>query len=174
MLTLTRWLVIINAAYVIAALLQWRAIKYQIRMSHRSQLAASPAGVFELLNGDTPRVQIKLKNIGGTTAYDCRYETWEELLPFPFVDFSSRADHVVSMEPCALYPKHDALTINIPIRPGLDVMERNDILSLRRFVCIRISVTYKDAFHWRRRRASFAFYAQKDGLAFLPKYNDAD
>jgi hypothetical protein len=175
--TMLRWtiaLVIVNAVYVCVAFLQWRAIKYQVRMSHRAQLAPSPHGVFELFEGDAPRIQITLANIGGSTAYNCRYETWTELLPFPFTDFSSRADHVIFEEPCVLYPKHVPLTINIPIRPRLTMEDRRDILALRRFVCIRIRATYKDALVWHQRYASAAFYVEKDGLAFLPKYNDAN
>jgi len=166
----------INAVYVGVAILQWRAIKYQVRMSHRAQVAASPSGdpVTNLLHDADPHIHIDLTNVGHTTAYDCRYETWIELLPFPFTEFSTLADHVISEEPCVLYPNHKSMTINIPIRSGLTAEDRRDILDYRRHICLRVLVRYKDVFSWRKRWASFAFYVEPQGFAFLPKYNDAN
>jgi hypothetical protein len=166
--------VTVNTIYVFVAILQLRAIKYQVRMSHRPQLAAAPEDVDDLFDGSAPRIKIRVNNVGATTAYDCRYETWIEVLPFPFTSFSDHADHVDVINPCALYPNHQPLIINIPIRAGLSDDERLDILNLRRFVCIRVSFTYKDVFRWRRRYANFGFYVENNGLAFLPKYNDAN
>jgi hypothetical protein len=167
---------LLTAAYVGVSIAMWRAIKYQVKMSHRPQLAAISTGepVAELLDPKEPRIKIAVKNVGGTAAYDVRYSTWIELLNFPFVDFSPRADHVQHMEPAAIYPNHKPLVINIPIRAGFTPNERADILQNRRYVCIRVHVTYKDSFSWRRRHANFGFYMMAQGLGFLPKYNDGD
>jgi len=70
----------------------------QIPSQNESQSAAGTKARTEFSNcsrATAPRIQITLANIGGSTAYNCRYETWTELLPFPFTDFSSRADHVI-------------------------------------------------------------------------------
>lgn len=167
---------VVNAVYVVVAVLQWKAIKYQVRMSHRAQLALSPKGdpVKNLLHDHDPHLHVAMKNAGNTTAYDCKYETWIELLPFPFTGFSKLADHVVEDHPVVLYPNHDAITINIPIRAGLTSPERQDILDYRRHICIRVEANYKDVFSWKRRTASFAFHVEPSGFAFLPKYNYAD
>jgi len=168
--------VVVNAIYVVVAGLQWRAIKYQVRMSHRAQLAAKPSGnPTEEIFSDTPRVHVMVTNVGGTTAYDCRYETWIELLPSPASDFSAGADHVIHPAACALYPNHVGLTINIPIRSGLEPHERQAILDLQRFVCIRVLFTYRDIFRrWRRRYANFGFYLERDGFGFMERYNDSN
>ena len=52
----------------------------------RAQLAADAHGnpVKDLLS-DTPRVLLELVNRGLTPAYSVCYETWLEILPFPFV-----------------------------------------------------------------------------------------
>jgi hypothetical protein len=176
MFELTFLLVVINALYVIVGIFQWRAIKYQVRMSNRAQLAVSPAGepVKDLLNAPDPHMQVDLGNVGHTTAYDCRYETWIELLPFPFTEFSTLADHVVSQEPCVLHANHKPITINIPMRGGLTHFEKEDVIHYRRHICVRVRATYRDIFGWRRRWISAAFYIEPSGFAFLPKYNDAN
>ncbi len=72
---------------------------------------------FQMLCGPSPhRVEIDLDNKGLGVARNLTYETWIELLPLPFVDFTSGADHFASTDPMVLYPNHEPLTINIPIR----------------------------------------------------------
>ncbi len=112
-------------------------------------------------------------NRGATTAYDCIYESWIELLAFPFNDFTASADYFKAADRFALYPNHAPVVINIPIRKGLTGAQLSDLKQLRLYACIRIRIAYRDAFS-PGRYANFGFYVLHDGLGFLPKYNDAN
>jgi hypothetical protein len=119
-----------------------------------------------------PRVEMELSNTGPTPAYDFTYETWIELLPFPFEDFTSGADHFKSGETLVLYPKHQPLIINIPLRTGMTPQQLIDLRKVRIFACIRIRVQYQDRFSREPSYTNFGFWVQTDGLGFLPRYND--
>ena len=143
--------------------------------SQRPQIAAAAHGnpTLTLADRAAPRVQLELSNKGLTSAYHFEYESWIEVLPFPFSDFTSSADNFKSIEPMTLYPNHLPLVVNIPIRKGLTDQEFSDIKKLRVHVCIRVSATFKDAFSTRR-YVNFGFFVLPDGLGFLPKYNDGN
>jgi hypothetical protein len=141
------------------------------------QVAAKGSGnhVRDLADAAEPRVNVALVNLGTTTAYECTYETWIELLPFPFVDFTSAADYAAITEKFAMYPNHEPVVLNIPIRKGLTKEEREDMFHLRKFMCFRVRVVYRDVFSKTPERyADFGFYALKQGFGFLPKYNDSN
>jgi hypothetical protein len=70
-----------------------------------------------------------LTNRGMTSAFDCYYESWIELLPFPFNDFTTSVDHFKSEEPLSIYPGHAPIIINIPFRAGLTEVQRKDMCS---------------------------------------------
>lgn len=89
----------------------------------------------------------------------------------PFKDFTASADHIESPDPLVLYPGHVPLIINIPIRQGITAVRLADLLSLRLALCFRIRATYGDAF-CPNRCAGFAFVLRKEGLGYLPKYNE--
>ena len=59
----------------------------------RPRIAVDPEGNpgKDFLDPRGPRVQVKIKNVGLTTAYDCTYETWIEVIKPPFTDFSEAA-----------------------------------------------------------------------------------
>src|ERR1700675_2942053 len=147
----------ITAVYSLFSILTWLAIRRQANVaarnaeafmfSHRAQLAAAPHDdpARDLASAE-PRVRISIENVGATTAYDLTYESWIELLSFPFEDFTGGADHFASLNPCAIYPKHQGMTVNVPIRAGLTQAEREDMLHNRRFICIRVLVNYTDVF----------------------------
>jgi hypothetical protein len=120
-----------------------------------------------------PRVVVRLVNKGLTTAYDCRYQSWVEVHALPFVDFSTHAEHFESPEPFSLYPAQDGITLNIPIKRRLSIVESQDILQNRRFVCVRIYLKFRDPFNPDRFN-NFGVYVMRDGLGFLPKHNDSD
>jgi hypothetical protein len=67
----------------------------------RPQVAMEAHGnpIKELLS-ETPRVQIELVNRGSIPAHDCHYESWIELISFPFKGFHSV---------CRLFQIHDNL-----------------------------------------------------------------
>jgi hypothetical protein len=126
---------------------------------------------FQMLCGPSPhRVEIDLDNKGLGVARNLTYETWIELLPLPFVDFTSGADHFASTDPMVLYPNHEPLTINIPIRTGLTARQLDDLRHFRICACIRILVHYDDAFG-PNRTVSFGLVVRHNGLGYLPKYN---
>jgi len=124
----------------------------------------------------TPRIEIGIINRGPTTAYDCTYESWIEVLPFPFTDFTSEADHAEILEKFALHPNSDKpITVNIPYRKGLTAIQRKDIETLNKFACIRLRVSYRDVFSDKPTRfAEFGLYAMLQGFGFLPKYNNSN
>jgi hypothetical protein len=74
--------------------------------SQRPILAAAIVGnpTKELHDRDAPRITIALSNKGLTTAYEVTYQSWIELLPFPFADFSEAADHFASQHAHSVYP----------------------------------------------------------------------
>jgi hypothetical protein len=140
----------------------------------QAQIAAAAHGnpTKDLLS-DTSRVQLELTNKGMTTAYDCIYESWIELLPSPSGDFTSNAEYFKNAEKIALYPNHIPLTINVPLMRALTEAECSGLKSLRLYACIRVRVEYRDA-RALERYANFGFYVMAEGLGFLPKYNDAN
>lgn len=127
----------------------------------------------ELHDRDAPRIRIALSNKGITTAYEVTYQSWIELLPFPFADFTGAADHFASENPCSIYPHYDPIILNIPIRNGLSEAQLKDLRELRLYACVRICVTFRDAFS-PSRYSNFGFYVMSDGMGWLPKYNDSN
>ena len=120
-----------------------------------------------------PHLYIAVTNVGLTTAYDCTYETWIEVITPPFTDFSPAADHFVCDEPKSLHPKSKPLVVNIPLRRGLRPGEEHMIKTHAQDVCIRVLVKYRDAFS-PNRHANFGYMLDADGFRFLPKYQDSN
>ena len=56
---------------------------------------------------------------------------------------------------------------------NLSQTERSEIKGLTRKVCIRVKVSYRDAFSPLRQYANFGYWVQSNGFGFLPKYNDS-
>jgi hypothetical protein len=142
--------------------------------SQRPRIAAKAHGNATLTLEDraAPRVLIELKNTGLTPAYDSTWETWIELLQFPFKDFTDAAEHHDSSEDrSVMYPNHDPVTIDIPITKGITEQQLSDLRHLRLYACVRVRVRYRDAFS-SVNVTNFGFYVLGRGLGFLPKYND--
>jgi hypothetical protein len=142
--------------------------------SQRPMLAAEPHGnaIQDLADPVAPRVQLELLNRGLSPAYDVVYETWIELLKFPFQDFTSSAEHHKAPERTVMYPHHAPAIITISITKGITKEQLAALRQLHLYVCIRLRVEYRDAFS-PRRYAEFGVCVLHDGLGFLPKYNDA-
>jgi hypothetical protein len=178
-------LVILTGCLVIAGFFQlwffWQTVKATsanvkaLIESQRAQVAFQAVGnpSQELLDKEVPRVRIALINKGMTTAYDVVYESWMEILVFPFNDFTSAADYFKSTDASALCPNHTPLTINIPFRKRLTADQRADLMGLRKYACIRVRVSYRDAFK-ALRYANFGIYVMREGFGILPRYNDAN
>jgi hypothetical protein len=139
--------------------------------SPRIAVSAHGNPINDLSDRKAPRVKIELVNKGLSPAYDFSWETWIELLSFPFEDFTDAAEHHKSTERSVIYPNNDPLTINIPITKGITEQELSDLRALRVYACIRIRVEYRDAFS-PVKVANFGFSVLKEGFGFLAKYND--
>ncbi|MGA8215602.1 MAG: hypothetical protein WB799_18535 [Candidatus Sulfotelmatobacter sp.] len=145
--------------------------------SQRPILAIKPSGnpFADLMDRDNPRVQLALMNRGQTTAYECIYESWIELLPVPHpvMDFTPNADHRSIAERFSLPPNHEPLIINIPFTHGLSDADRADVGNARRTAYVRLRVTFRDAFT-PSRYADFGYWVMYRGLGILPKYHDSN
>jgi hypothetical protein len=171
-------LAVIGAIAACLAMRTLRAIEWQTKVlvdNQRPKIAAKGHGnaTETLMDRQAPRVEIELLNRGLTEAYDLTYQTWIEVLPFPFQDFTPAADHFQGPDKMVLYPSHVPLIINIPMRKGLSEGQLGELKHLKLFACIRVRVEYRDSFN-PIRWAEFGFYVTSSGLGFLPKYNDAN
>ncbi|HXQ26870.1 MAG TPA: hypothetical protein VN822_10715 [Candidatus Acidoferrales bacterium] len=119
---------------------------------------------------DARRIELALENRGQHRARDLVYETWIEILPFPFTDFTAAATHFKCIDPITLYPGDVGFTVNVPIQRQVTDEEWAAIRSLELHVCVRIRVSYKDAFG--QTIADFGYYVTPRGMAYLPKYNN--
>lgn len=143
--------------------------------SQRPIIAAAIVGnpTKELHDREAPRIRVALSNKGATTAYEVTYQSWIELLPFPFTDFTNAADHFMSENPYSMYPNHDPIILNIPIRNGLSEAQLKDLRELKLYACVRVRVAFRDAFT-PTRYSNFGVYVMHEGMGWLPKYNDSN
>jgi hypothetical protein len=123
------------------------------------------------LSSKDSSVRIDLTNKGLTPAFNCVLETWAELLPSTTSDFTQAAKYFKTSESCVLYPNQGPTTISISI--DRTEAELKELKNLRLYACVRIRVTFRDAFK-SDRWAEYGFFITKEGLGFLPKYNDAN
>jgi hypothetical protein len=152
-----------------------KAIESQTRVlveGQRPRIVATAYGdpTKTLAGSGVPRIELEVINKGPTPASDFTYESWIEVLEFPFQDFTA-ADHFKFDVASVLYPDTPQI-INIPLRAGITPEDFREVRRLRKHVCVRFCAEYADPFianrHWY---ANFAFYILPRGLGFLPKYN---
>lgn len=143
--------------------------------SQKPQIAADPHGNpgKDIFDPKGAHVVIDITNVGLTTAYNCTYESWIEIIKPPFIDFTGAVDHFASTNPFSLYSKHEAMAINIPVRKDILPHQVSAILKGDLEVCFRIKIEYRDAFT-PCRYANFGYSIEGLGLRFLPKYNDSN
>ena len=99
------------------------------------------------------------------------YETWIEILTFPFTDFTANATYFKTNLPLTIYRTDTPFIINIPLGRTYPEQAWQLVRHGDAFVCIRIHVTYSDSFG--RTSVDFGYYVTASGIAFLPKYNNA-
>ena len=116
------------------------------------------------------RIELALENKGQHRARDLVYETWIEILPFPFVDFTEAATKYKSINPITLYPGDTNFIVNIPIQREVTEEEWAAIRRLMLHVCVRIRISYRDAFG--QTTADFGYYVTPRGMSYLTKYNN--
>jgi hypothetical protein len=115
-------------------------------------------------------VELEMHNRGQTMANNVAYESWLELLPEPFIDFTKAVDHVDFGETFGLPPNGAPMIMNLPIRPRVTNEQLGRLRTSQLFVCIRIHVRYSDAFK-PIRNVEFGYRLISEGMTPLPKYN---
>jgi hypothetical protein len=118
------------------------------------------------------RIELALSNTGLTSAYDCSWESWIELLEFPFVDFTPAAEHTAIDHKFSLSPGKPVI-INVPIKRTITEPELNRIREGKLWVCVRLYVKYRDRFT-PNRHCNFGYFVGPGGLSTLPRYNDSN
>jgi hypothetical protein len=144
--------------------------------SQRAQLNVRVSGFCDVLAiGGIPRISIGIENKGVTAAYNCRYETWIEMLPEPFKDFTPAAAYFKAPYSMTVYPNaSDLITAVISLERELTGADFVDMRKGSHYICIRIRLSYRDAFR-KSRRQNFGFMTQhRDHFGALPRYNDSD
>ena len=161
---------------IFVAIRTLKAIESQTRVlveGQRPRIVATANGnpIQTLADPHARRVQLEVLNKGSMPATDYSYESWIEVLPFPFEDFTVAADHFKFDTPSVLYPDTPQI-INIPIRGGITPSDFQEVRHLRKHVCVRLCVEYADPFIPNRRcYSNFGFHILPQGLGFLPKHN---
>ncbi len=127
-----------------------------------------------LVTGKIPGVRAELVNTGLTPAFHLRYETWLEILAEPFTDFTSGAssdkvDHGITIYAHAPEPTVVLFYLDSPLT---DTALAN-LRSMKNHPCMRLRVTYEDAFRVGRWQDFGFFVAGPLGVCYLPKYNDS-
>ncbi len=79
----------------------------------------------------------------------------------------------MSENPYSMYPNHDPIILNIPIRNGLSEAQLKDLRELKLYACVRVRVAFRDAFT-PTRYSNFGVYVMHEGMGWLPKYNDSN
>jgi hypothetical protein len=130
--------------------------------------------------GLVPIVRLDVVNRGLTTAYECVHESWVEILPEPFVDFTTGAKYFKGPYPMTLYPNAPGPTVlSIGLERRLALEEINGLQAAKLFLCLRIRLEYRDAFNRapadKKRCQNFGFMANGPAsVGYLPKYNDSN
>jgi hypothetical protein len=142
--------------------------------SQGPQLVATAHGdPTKMIFGDTARVNMRIENNGPTTAYDLLERWWIEVLPTGAIDFTDNATTHATEHPTCIYPRQNPVILNIPLGRALTLSEKEDIKHLKRKVCIRLRLTFRDVFRPRRRYTEFGYTLLPDGLGFMDKYNNS-
>jgi hypothetical protein len=192
MVALTLVYVLLTGVYAGVSIFTLRAIKRQVEIAeraadaakanadvlmqaHRAQIQVRMSDPVPTLTiGQIPVIRANLINTGLTPAYDLRYETWTEILPKLFADFTSRASHDKVGHPNTVYPNApDPSVILATLDSALTQAELAALQNAINLLCIRIRVTYKDAFAASRWQNFGFFAAGRLGAGYLPKYNDS-
>jgi hypothetical protein len=174
---LTGLLVIIGGFGVCFAIRTLRAIEGQTNVLAESQRPRIVADAAEhpwqtfFADSSRRRVVLRVTNKGLTPATDYRYESWIEVRPDTTGDFTDEADYVKCGVVSVLYPDSPQ-NINVPLRNDVTDQEAFEIRKLRKYVCVRVRLHYRDPFvpsrHWF---ADSGFFVEPRGLGFLDKHN---
>ena len=172
------WILVIAAGVGIA--FTWKTLRSIKRQTdalvegQRPRIVASGHGnpTVTIYDKDAHRVEISIQNNGVLPAQRLTYENWIEILPFPFTGFTMQATYAKSDTPMTLYARGAPLVVNIPMQRKVRQEEITQIRNLKLYVCIRLRVTYQDAFG--KRYAEFGYYVMPDGFGILPRYNDSN
>jgi hypothetical protein len=119
-----------------------------------------------------PRVEMEIRNVGPTSAYDFIYETWIELLPSTAADFTEHATYFKCADASTIPAAGEGIVLNIPLQRELTPAEDRGLRKAEIYACLRIRVSYTDGFG-DVGYANFGFFVRAKGLGKLSRYNDA-
>jgi hypothetical protein len=168
-------LLIVGIFGVRAAYRTLRAVEGQVQAQLEALRARITVGFAEnpfprMAKGQMPNVVAKLINTGGTPAYDVVPETWIEVLPVPFEDFTPEAAHFKGGR-LSVYPTQP-LFYDIPLARHLTKQEWAKISAAQCYLCVRIRITYRTLNV--QKYCDFAFSSLPNGMEQLSKYHDAN
>jgi hypothetical protein len=179
--------VAVGIGVLVVYILQLKAMKASVDASEKSAEAAqNSADVLiasqraqltlsfdKIVPAENVKIFGKIKNIGITPAYSCICETWMEVLPHPFKDFTSAATHYKLPTPMTIYPNAPQATIvEVWLDRAVEKTEISEMSSGGQELCFRVRIQYRDAFE-KCRWQDFGFFVGPKGIFYLPKYNDA-
>ena len=123
--------------------------------------------------GNPPIIKTDLTNRGATPAYSLKFETWIEIRPFPFDDFTSVASYSAADHTITIYPNApDPSVIQVIADFELTNQDLSALMANAKLLCLRVRVAYKDAFGIDRWQNFGLFVAGRLGMGYLSKYND--
>jgi hypothetical protein len=123
-----------------------------------------------IVEGKMPLIIAKFINTGATPAYNVIPETWIEVTPIPFTDFTDKAVYFKG-ERLSVYPSQP-LFYEIPLTRILTFEEAKSMSEVQCAVCVRIRLTYQTC--GKPKYCDFAYRSLLNGMETLPKYRDAD
>jgi len=189
----TFWLLIVGALQAIIFVAQAVIFYYTLHATSKSASAAKQSADAYMVSqraqlmtlvrkpmlpppsiGHELQVVVELKNIGATPANSCTYQTWIEMLPVPFTEFTDAADYFASPAPTTVYSNSPTPTsLTLARRRALTNGELQWWMNGQINLCFRIYLEYKDAFKCTH-HANFGYEVNPEHLGLLAKYNDAD
>jgi hypothetical protein len=175
-LGLTFILLIVGYFGVRAAYRTLTAIEAQVVAQNESLRARMTVGFYDnpfkrnMQETFSPTIVLKFINTGGTPAYKIIPESWIEVCPIPFSDFTDKAVYHKG-DPIIVYPDNP-IPYPVPLGRTLTDDEKKLLWSTKCCICIRIRLTYETI--GGEKFSDFAYASWPTGMAILPKYYNAN
>jgi hypothetical protein len=172
----TGLLVAIGGFGVRAAYRTLKAIEAQVVAQNEGLRARLTVGVYDnpfkrnMQEKFGPKIVVKLINTGGTPASKIVPESWIEVCPVPFSDFTGEAVYHKG-EPIIVYPDNP-IPYPVPLGRILTDYEKKRIWDAKCCICVRIRLTYDTI--GGEKFCDFAYTSWPMGVAIISKYHDAN
>jgi hypothetical protein len=177
------WTIIVGIATAVMAVFsialwwtsrkQWAVAKQALKVAESALVVARVKfPIHNLSTGQQPWVQVDLINIGKSPAYHSTYQTWADILGYPFSDFLPTSTRVTSPMESIIYPGTEVVH-EVPIRHlrHVSVQEHHDLGTQKARFYFRIRVDYEDRFgdpHF----TDTCWASDGSGIEPCAKYND--